>query len=409
MSKIRLGVVYGFPFGDGGGLDRAVAAILCALNRAGFEVELVTFGDPDLDRIRMLYGFDFTVERVHGDSWFYSLPIILRLPVSTIIGLYHAIRVSKSNRVMIFAGGRFQPTRFIAYRRHKAICYQFSPRWRPTPRILAEKGVSPLKKMFRIAWDNTWPRPLGPCKDDLVIAHNSYAKNTIENEFGIRAKYVLSLPAPDRPPIGVKKNKQVVHFGRFHPEKRHDVALRIMSLVKEQLPDSKFVLMGLANLPEISGRVLGELQSEIERLGLMQSVRIIKNPSFEQVLEVLAKSKIIMSMQIDPETYNMTIIEGMSQGCVAVLPRVNGGAWEDILDNGKFGFGFDSEKDGAETISRLLSLPESEFSQLSARSRQRAEFFGIETFTRRLDEIIQGFIGVSKKSALKENEPLGKK
>jgi len=51
--------------GPPSGVDRAVAAIIYALNRAEYEVELVTFGNPDLNAIRRLYGFDFKVAKVH--------------------------------------------------------------------------------------------------------------------------------------------------------------------------------------------------------------------------------------------------------------------------------------------------------------------------------------------------------
>ncbi|HUK74941.1 MAG TPA: glycosyltransferase [Nitrososphaerales archaeon] len=395
MGKPRLCVAFGFPFGDGGGLDRAVSAVIYALDRADYDVELVTFGRPDIEAIKRLYGYELRVAKVVGDGLYYRLPRLLRLPVCTGIALYHTVKLSKSVRLFLFVGGRFQPTRFVPYRRQRAMCYQISPRWRPTGRIMAGEGGL-FQKMYRILWDNTWPFPLGPRKDDFMIVHNSYARRMLEEEFGLEAKGVLSLPAPEEGRVEAKRRRKVVHFGRFHPEKGHMEALRIMGLVHAAVPDAEFVLMGLTNLPEISQPVLEELRAEVERLGMGGCTRILTDLPLGQALRELAESRVMLSMQRGPETYNMTIIEAMSQGCVPAVPRIPGGAWEDILDEGRYGYGFGTPEEGAEEVSRILRMRDSEFEAQSAKSLERADFFSLPRFVERLDGAIARFLRGSR-------------
>ena len=52
------------------------------------------------------------------------------------------------------------------------------------------------------------------------------------------------------------------------------------------------------------------------------------------------------------ENYGISILEAMSYGLVPVVPE-SGGPWEDIIEHGRFGYGFNSLDDAVERIKNI--------------------------------------------------------
>jgi glycosyltransferase involved in cell wall biosynthesis len=383
VAKPKAGVVFGFPMGAGGGLERTVCAVINALNRNEFEVTLVTYASPDTNWLEHMYGYELRIASLWTVGIYYKLPPYIRAPISTLWTLVNLLRVARDLDFVICIGGFL--SRFIPYSAKRVVCYQVWPRKNPVPEILANEQQNLPRRIFSILWESVWPAVTGPSRKQFLVTHDSFGAMLLRRDFGLEARHVLGVPAPATPSTyGGQRLNQIVHFARFAPEKRHDLALRIFERLLRDKPDAVLYLVGQANIKGISDAVLQKLEKEISSKSLQKQVKLVESPSHSEIWELLTHSKVIMSMQTEPETYNTTIIEGMAAGCVPLVPNLERGAWDDILERGKFGLGFGSVEEASVGIARILNLKESEFTKYSGNCMRRAQDFSQDVFSKRL-------------------------
>lgn len=390
-KRFRMGIVFAGSWGIGGGLHRALSHLVNLLSERGFEVYVLSFTRPDFDALERLHGLRSRPARAYSVSFYRVLRGFLRAPIMYSWMVLRSIALSKEVDFVIFLGPTFHPAKFIPYSRKKVLVYQVGPRWNGMRDILASEQSYP-KKILRIIFDKSWPSVFGPSQKQYHLVHNTWAGRLAERDFHLHPNGVLSLPVADVGPVGPRRQNRVVHFGRFHPEKRHEVAVEVIERVVRTRPDVELYLIGMTNLPGYADATVRNLGKIIAERGLGSNVRIMKDLDYERVIEEIRSCKVIMSNELEPEAYNLTLIEGMACGCVPVIPEVERGAWDDILEYGKYGFGYKTIEEAAQEILSIVSLPESEFQKLAERSRERAMAFGEERFVNSLISIIR-YIG----------------
>ena len=109
-------------------------------------------------------------------------------------------------------------------------------------------------------------------------------------------------------------------------------------------------------------------------------------PSFEKLKETVEQSKILIECQRDI-SLTMTSIECLAAG-VIVLVHKNGGTYIEVLENGKYGFGFETIEEGAEKLKKIIKTLENK--KLNQEKLvHRAEFFSEEKFKERLKKILK--------------------
>ena len=183
-----------------------------------------------------------------------------------------------------------------------------------------------------------------------------------------------------------KKENKIIVFGRISPNKSIDEAIRIFYQGKKSHPEYELIILGGAT-PD-SKKYMENLNTLTDNLGISDKVKVIPNPSFEQIKKVLSKSKVLIDAQ-KGVSLTMTSIEAMAAGCI-VLAQKNGGTYIEVLDNGKFGYGFKSVEEGSERLDNILSrLNKKIFKGFnSKKSVQRAAFFSAKNFEKRLGEVL---------------------
>jgi len=85
------------------------------------------------------------------------------------------------------------------------------------------------------------------------------------------------------------------------------------------------------------------------------------------------------------EHFGIAVAEAMSAGCVPVIHK-SGGAWTEILEAGKYGFGYDHIQDCANTINRLI---DSDLSEMRAKVQRKAQEFSEEAFKRKMMQVVE--------------------
>lgn len=144
----------------------------------------------------------------------------------------------------------------------------------------------------------------------------------------------------DNTDLSMKDNNLVISIGRIDIRKNYEVLLKIA----EKLKNYRFIIAGALNRgdEEYYRNLIKNKPSNVE---------IKANINEHDKIELLKKASIYMHMN-RRENYGISILEAMSYGLVPVVPE-SGGPWEDIIEHGRFGYGFNSLDDAVERIKNI--------------------------------------------------------
>jgi glycosyltransferase involved in cell wall biosynthesis len=158
-----------------------------------------------------------------------------------------------------------------------------------------------------------------------------------------------------------EKKDMVLTFGRINREKNLDIVLE----TARSMSGIKFVIAGAVNRGD-------EQYYEKLNKNAPENVSFIKNPDENEKIKLFKEAKVYLHTR-KKEPYGITVAEAISFGCIPVVPR-SGGPWIDIVDQGRYGIGYDYTPD--EAIRQALSSgPEFARSIYSSRDR-----FAFSTF-----------------------------
>jgi len=180
-----------------------------------------------------------------------------------------------------------------------------------------------------------------------------------------------------------KKKNQIIIFGRISPEKDIEDSIKIFNKGTLKNKDFKLVIIG-GKSPETE-KYIFKLKKLIQKLKILDRVRIIPDAEFNLLKKILKESKILINSQ-RTINLNMTSIEGMATGCV-VLAYNLGGTYKEILNNGVYGYGFRDVTEGGEKLKKIIQDIENKKINVN-KSIKRAEFFSSSKFQKRVKEMI---------------------
>lgn len=165
----------------------------------------------------------------------------------------------------------------------------------------------------------------------------------IENRYlGISPKVSIIVPPvsyPEMVDFSGKKNI-VLTFGRINPDKKLETVIEVAKRVNCQ-----FIISGAVN--EGSEAYYNKLINEKP-----ENVRILKNPSELEKDRLLNSAKIYLHTRTY-ESFGLSVAEAIGHGCVPIVPK-NGGPWIDIIEKGKYGYGYDTVDEAAEIIREAI-------------------------------------------------------
>ncbi len=178
------------------------------------------------------------------------------------------------------------------------------------------------------------------------------------------------------PPVELRKVESrerdprlVVYLGRISPEKD----LENLIEVAKRLREFKFVALGSTGREP---KYVSWFKSVASSLG---NVVVEENPDEQKVDEYFSRAKVYFHPKVN-EHFGISIVEAMSAGLIPVVHR-SGGAWYDIVAEGKYGLGYESPDEAVNAIR--------EASRWETDVRERANEFSFEVFTKRLSSILE--------------------
>jgi len=235
-----------------------------------------------------------------------------------------------------------------------------------------------LKLYKRIARDNPFNSA------DKVLANSKYVARVVKIIWGKEPEILY-------PPVRVsdfrklqdkgfnERDNAVVIIGRITPEKKIETVIDAISKT-----ETKPILRVIGGLTSAQRSYKKHLEKKAKELGI--EIEFHLNVSRDELVRLATSSKVLVHATIG-EHFGIAPVEGMAAGCPIIVHR-SGGAYEDILGEGKYGLSFESIDELAELIDRLLGNP-SLWRQFHIFSITRAEEFSEEKFRSRLIRFVK--------------------
>ena len=260
------------------------------------------------------------------------------------------------------------------------------------PLLMAKKNI--LLFQFPISW-----RKSLSLYERLKLF--SISKIIYNSEFVMRSNIKLfNKPGvvlyPPVPPIpeGIRKKENIIlGVGRFTKGmnmKKQDVLISTFKEFSKKISDDwQLVLIGSVLSSDM------DFLEKIKAMAKDSKVKLIINPSHEELVEYLQKAKIFWhaagfgeDLLLHPERaehFGIAVVEAMSAGCVPVV--FNGGGPCEIVEDGVNGFLFDTPHQLIDkTILLINDRPA--WKKLSDASRVRAESFSPGMFYQQLTTLL---------------------
>ncbi|WP_291767192.1 glycosyltransferase [Caldivirga sp. UBA161] len=358
-----------------GGAQRLYVMLAKALMECGVNVDILTNNRINLKLIEMMHGV-----RLNG----INVRMVSSIPCSnSLCGLVNStIRFQELINIineydLVYLDDLYL-SRLI---KHSGIIFYIHGY------IDRKRPIAPLAKPHRML--PLAIQALGSSYDIIKNAKFVFANSYVTAY--ITYKTIGIMPKVLHPPVDVKlagkyrssiREDAVVSFGRLGSAKGHELAVMIISKLRERGIKAKAYIMG--SVEDISSRIYAiSLLKLAEELGVAGQVRLILNPSLAESYSVLGRSKVFIHGK-PHEPFGIVVVEAMATGTVPVVPR-SGGPWHDIISYGKYGLGYSTLDEASNAVEYLLGGGFNDYSKLAM---ERASEFSYEKFKDRLCSII---------------------
>jgi alpha-1,2-mannosyltransferase len=224
-----------------------------------------------------------------------------------------------------------------------------------------------------------------PPDADLILCNSTFTKQAVRKVWGLNAKVVF-------PPVSVtdfygdadfsKRGDYIVSVGRIAPEKRIEHQVEAISRTPYRLK-----VVG-STLLKLYGTYYDDLRRKISSAGLRDRVSFETNVPFKRLRLLLSNAKIYVHTMLE-EHFGISIVEAMASGCPVIMHK-SGGAWTDIAGNGKYAMGYQTPKDLARKIQKLMR-DQKEWEHWHNKSLERAKEFDESVFQKRIVEEVDKF------------------
>jgi Glycosyltransferase len=337
-----------------GGSERVAIAVLNTLKSIGFKVKLVTL--------------HIDVEKVKKWDKNFVMPdeiVVKKFPIK--FGLYKALFTSMLTR----PGNTFSTIGDITNADYSYIHFPWS--LTDNLKIINAEDNEPyikIRKMRTYFLPYKYIHRIFFSKSKSKLLANSTWTGKILELSG-HSYEVLYPPVEVEEYLKIKGNrdpKLVLSISRIAPEKN----LENLFSVAKALKDFTFVLLGSSGR---SKKYLEEVKSISGKLG---NVKIVEDFTHDDIVNYLSKAKVYFHPKVN-EHFGISIVEAMSAGLIPVVHK-SGGAWLDIVKEGKYGFGYSNEEEAVNAIIEA-SKYENDFRDVSLN-------FSFDKFKERLSKIL---------------------
>jgi glycosyltransferase involved in cell wall biosynthesis len=192
-----------------------------------------------------------------------------------------------------------------------------TPKPIPTVHTTTRAGAAWPGFFWRVYWGAlrvlTW---LSIVRAPVVL---SVARHVLKEYPGSGAarKTLVAYPAvASTLPAAKNPNNQpptIVAVGDFYAQKNYPLLVQALAALRTQVPDATLHIIGRPVWPQ----VVAQVQTEVERLGLADAVRLTPGLPHAQLLAAVAQAQVVVNVSA-AECFNMPLLEAMALGVPVV-------------------------------------------------------------------------------------------
>ncbi len=164
------------------------------------------------------------------------------------------------------------------------------------------------------------------------IVNSEYTRSIVEKTLpllNLKAKIIGTLYPTFNFVNKISNGNKILIFGRINKRKNIDQFLNVAGKINK-----KIIIAGAVN----EGQDF-ENYKYLKKIA-PENVEFYPNPDNNQKEELFLKSKIYVHTN-KKEHFGVSVVEAMSHGLIPVVPTT-GGPWIDIVNRGKYGFGYEN-------------------------------------------------------------------
>jgi glycosyltransferase involved in cell wall biosynthesis len=242
---------------------------------------------------------------------------------------------------------------------------------------------------------------------DLVLTNSRWTARVAEMVYGEKPE-VLNPPLPpnvhvqETPTPFEQRSPFVVMLGRFSEEKRyHWVVAELMPMLIKEVPEVKLVIFGGATTRTQMGYVnkvvniakknninvkLIEKGNILENIDDKHNVYMRLNAPRSEINSFMDRARVFLHATIN-EHWGIAVAEAMARGLPVVVHR-SGGAWSDLLEEGKNGLGYETAEETVAAVAKMIT-DKVAWNYYSANSLKRIKDVTFEAFEDKFISIVK--------------------
>ncbi|VFJ14338.1 glycosyltransferase [Candidatus Nitrosocosmicus franklandus] len=252
-------------------------------------------------------------------------------------------------------------------------------------------------------------------RNSFLMTNSNYSKAAIQKEYGTNNDILVLSPPVDVDTI-ISKIKIEQRFDsslssqvnysdengilvicRIEPSKRIENAIYLAKILKERKIKTKLNIAG--SLEPFYQDYYHDLLQLISKLDLSDTVKLHTDVSFEELIELMKKSKIFFHPR-EGEHFGMSIVEAMSAGLIPIVPTV-GGQSEFVPVE----YQYKSLEDASQIVSQLLTnMSKEEMIKESIKMRDIAKNFSETNYKRQFQLIVSRMLYVQSNLRLSSHK-----
>lgn len=378
---MKVCIVYHFARAQG--MEHIDAILIDELLSRGVDVVVATLTKIDIIK---LFHEKFDINLCKSPKMYYLFPVsqISSLPICQPFWNWFSMLncINHENPDVIYIDGYHYKIPKHLKQKAEIFVYLNEP---PTMTPVNKEREAKLEKKLRIhirVYTKLFDYLLKSITDtdavNKVICNSKYSAKLYEKIYNKVPEVVLPPVCTTKFSMESKENL-ISCVGVFHPRKRFERTIRAIALSKTK---PKLAIIG--SLPPGGDLYLAYLRRLSKQLKIEERVSFHPNSNFGELRGLLARSKICVSNGI--EYFGVAVVEQMAAGCVPIVYKWTA-PWEDIIAEGKFGFGFETCEELADIIDRVISDEELQ-TKMSNISRKRAEEFDERVFRQKMSNLL---------------------
>ncbi|KAH6936566.1 hypothetical protein HPB50_019176 [Hyalomma asiaticum] len=232
---------------------------------------------------------------------------------------------------------------------------------------------------------------------DLVMVNSTWTKGHILELWQLPARTVLVYPPCSvgdfkAVPISEKDSApsgefRVLSLSQFRPEKDHELQLKVLVELKEQLPETefskiKFIMIGGCRNQDDEQRV-NSLKHLSAEMGVEDHVEFKLNVPFTELISEMKKASAAIHTMWN-EHFGICVVECMAAGLLMVAHNSGGPKMDIVTDynNRRTGFLADSVSSYTAAFKTILEMAPVERRQTRENARLSSERFSDEVFAK---------------------------